>query len=176
MLSTIVFCAEETERSARRAPLEILARTLGSLVAANVEGLLGDVAIAGPAGLGLGVVADHAGCAMIEGVCEEDWLGLALEAARGPDLLLLRSGYAPEAGFIEEAGDFLADAGEGERMARLHAAPATFAERLFPNAAPVVGLIASREFCLRAPSGRFRTLVHCVRPAATLRTRARRVG
>jgi len=175
MLSTIVFCADEADRRARD-PLETLARTLGSLVGANVEGLLGDVSIAGPADSGLGIVADHAGCALIEGACEEDWLGLALEAARGPDLLLLRSGRAPEAGFIEELSDFLADSSEGFRAARLRAAPETFYERLFPDRAPVAGLIAPREFCLRAPVSRFQTIVHFVRPAATLRARARRIG
>jgi hypothetical protein len=87
---------------------EVLARTLASVVTAKVEGLLGDVRIAGPARKDLGVVANHAGCALIEAENETDWLGLALQAARGPDVFLLRCGRAPEAGFIEEAADFLA--------------------------------------------------------------------
>jgi hypothetical protein len=85
---------------------EVLARTLASVVTAKVEGLLGDVRIAGPARKDLGVVANHAGCALIEAENETDWLGLAFQAARGPDVFLLRCGRAPEAGFIEEAADF----------------------------------------------------------------------
>jgi hypothetical protein len=173
MLSTVVFCDEDSDRRARDL-LENLVRTLGSLVSANVEGLLGDVAIAGPAGEGLGAIADHAGCALIEAPGEADWLRQAIEAARGPDLLLLRSGRAPEAGFIEEVGDFLL--GGGGRAARLRAAPEAFSERLFPGLAPVAGLIAPRASCLRAPSSRFRRLVDFIRPDATLRTRARRIG
>jgi hypothetical protein len=87
---------------------EVLARTLASVVTAKVEGLLGDVRIAGPARKDLGVVANHAGCALIEAENETDWLGLASQAARGPDVFLLRCGRAPGAGFIEEAADFLA--------------------------------------------------------------------
>ncbi|MGB6325518.1 MAG: transposase, partial [Methylocella sp.] len=105
MLSTIVFCEDRPASSPGRDLAEVLARTLASLVTAKVEGLLGDVRIAGPARKGLGVVANHAGCALIEAENEADWLRLALEAARGPDVFLLRCGRAPEAGFIEEAGD-----------------------------------------------------------------------
>jgi hypothetical protein len=108
MLSTIVFCEDKPASAPGRDLAEVLARTLASLVTAKVEGLLGDVRIAGPAGKSLGVVANHAGCALIEAENEANWLGLALQAARGPDVFLLRCGRAPEAGFIEEAMDFLA--------------------------------------------------------------------
>jgi len=108
MLSTIVFCEDKPASAPSRDLAEILARTLASLVPAKVEGLLGDVRIAGPAKKGLGVVANHAGCALVEAENEAGWLRLALQAARGPDVFLLRCGRAPEAGFIEEAGDFLA--------------------------------------------------------------------
>ncbi|MEJ0094769.1 MAG: transposase [Methylocella sp.] len=158
-------------------------RTLSSLVTANIEGLLRDVAIAGPAGQGLAAIAHHAGCSLVEADNEADWLARAIEVARGPDLLLLCCGRAPEAGFIEEAGDFLktrAFAKDADdlrlRAAALKAAPENFAERLFPRLAPLVGLIAPRDLCLRAPSGRFGALARFVNPAATLRTRARRIG
>lgn len=187
MLSTIVFCEEkpDAERRPGRELAEILARTLGSLVGAKVDGLLRDVAIAGPAGQDLITIADHAGCGVIEAAREADWLRLAIEAARGPDILLLRSGRAPEAGFIEEAGDFLRmralanDGGsntERDRAARLRAAPENLLERLFPGLAPLAGLIAPRDLCLRAPKDRFAALAHFVGPATTLRTRARRIG
>ncbi|MGH6831120.1 MAG: hypothetical protein ACREDG_08200, partial [Methylocella sp.] len=108
MLSTIVFCEDKPASAPGRDLAEVLARTLASLVTAKVAGLLGDVRIAGPAGKGLSLVANHAGCALIEAENETDWLCLALQAARGPNIFLLRCGRAPEAGFVEEAGDFLA--------------------------------------------------------------------
>lgn len=176
MLSAIVLCQERTLPS-RVDPAEVLVRTLASLVTANVEGLLRDVAIAGPEGQGLDVIADHAGCGLIEAGTEATWLRRAIEAARGPDLLLLRSGHAPERGFIEEAGDFLAERDRsGISSARLHAVPEGFLERLFPRLAPLAGLIAPRDLCLRAPSGTFRTLARHVGKAPALRSVARRVG
>lgn len=176
MLSTIVFWEERSKSDGGLGVqmTESLARTLGSLVPANVVGLLADVAIAGPRGQGLDALADHAGCGLIEADTETEWLRLSLEAARGPDLLLLRAGRAPEGGFIEEAGDFLAS-GAAPRVLRLHAAPETLLERLFPDWAPLAGLIAPRDLCLAAPSGRFSALAHHIRPAAAMRARARRV-
>jgi hypothetical protein len=185
MLSTIVFCDATYDRQPNLVADMMLVRTLGSLVTANVEGLLRDVAIAGPAGRGLAAIAHHAGCGLIEADSEAGWLFQAIEAARGPDVLLLRSGRAPGTGFIEEAGDLLEartlakDAGsQGRRLLRfaMRDAPEKFVERLFPRLAPVAALIAPRELCLRAPAGRFDALVHFVNPAITLRTRARRVG
>lgn len=179
MLSTIVLY-EMTDSSRRIDPAESVVRTLSSLVKANVEGLLGDVAIAGPAEQGLGFIADHAGCGLIEATDEAEWLRRAIEAARGPHLFLLRSGFAPQAGFIEEAGDFIkarsASLSGRAPAALLRAAPETFIERVFPNAAPLAGLIASRQRCLEASAGRLAALARSVTPATTLRTHARRIG
>ncbi len=182
MLSTIVFC-ESSGQSGRIDPAELLVRSLSSLIRANVEGLLGDVAIAGPSGLGLGLIADQAGCGLIEAPAESEWLRRAIEAARGPDLFLLRSGFAPQAGFIEEAGDFLRAAGDGAGAAGaapLRAAPETLAERLFPRAAPLAGLIAPRYRCLETfaakPAATFAALAQLFSSAKALRTDARRIG
>jgi hypothetical protein len=181
MLSTIVFCEDKPASAPGRDLAEVLARTLASLVTAKVEGLIGDVRIAGPARKGLGVVANHAGCALIEAENEAGWLRLALQAARGPDVFLLRCGRAPEAGFIEEAADFLAkNTKDKSRVARLRAAclraaPEGFLERIFPSLAPVAGLIASRDSMLRAPRGGFAKLAGFVAPATDFRARARRI-
>jgi hypothetical protein len=177
MLSTIVFCEDKPASAPGRDLAEVLARTLASLVTAKVEGLLGDVRIAGPAEKGLGVVANHAGCTLVVAENEVAWLHLALQAARGPDVFLLSCGRAPEAGFIEEAGDFLAkNTKDKSRAACLRAAPESFLERIFLAQAPVAGLIASRDRMLGAPRGGFAKLARCIGPAATFRTRARRIG
>jgi hypothetical protein len=183
MLSTIVFMEDRVDRSQGRDPVEVLVRTLASLVTANVEGLVRDVAIAGPSGLDLATIADHAGCRLIEAATEASWLRLALEAARGPDVFLLRSGRAPEAGFIEEAGDFLAgrrDAqasdGGSAQAAQLSCAPEHFVERLFPKTAPAAGIIAPRALLLEGPLEGFAGLARFVRPRTTFRINARRIG
>jgi hypothetical protein len=177
MLSTIVFCEDWPVGRPGRDLAEVLARTLASLVTAKVEGLIGDVRIAGPARKGLGVVANHAGCALIEAENEMDWLHLALEAARGPDIFLLRCGRAPEAGFIEEAGDFLMrNTNDQSRTACLRTAPESFLERVFPSLAAIAGLIASRDRMLGAPRGGFAKLARCIGPAPAFQTRARRIG
>jgi hypothetical protein len=177
MLSTIVFCEDKPAGRPGRDLAEVLARTLASLVTAKVEGLIGDVRIAGPAKKGLGVVANHAGCALVEAENEAAWLRLAVQAARGPDVFLLLCGRAPEAGFIEEAGDFLAkNTKDKSRAAWLRVAPESFFERVFPSLAAVAGLIASRDRMLGAPRGGFAELARCIGPAATFRTRARRIG
>jgi hypothetical protein len=83
------------------------------------------VRIAGPVGMSLGVLANHAGCAFVEAGEEADWLYLGLKGARGPDILLLRSGRAPEMVLIEEAGDFLTRRRKDKLSAALlRAAPA----------------------------------------------------
>jgi len=177
MLSTIVFCEDWPARRPGRDLAEVLARTLASLVTAKVEGLLGDVRIAGPARNGLSDVANHAGCALIEAENETDCLFLALHAARGPDVFLLRCGRAPEAGFIEEAADFLAkNTNDRSRAAHLRAAPESFLERVFPALAPVAGLIANRDLMLRAPRGGFLNLAGFIAPSTAFHIRARRIG
>jgi hypothetical protein len=177
MLSTIVFC-ESFQRSASVDPAERLVRSLSSLIRANVEGLLGDVAIAGPTGHDLGLIADQAGSGLIEAATEAEWLRGAIEAARGPQLFLLRSGFAPQAGFIEEAGDLLRAA--PTPAARLRATPESFVQRLFPGAAPLAGLIAPRDRCLAALTAKsamtFAALARFFSSAPALRTDARRVG
>jgi len=177
MLSTIVCCENGLPTSPSGSDLAVtLARTLACLVTANVEGLIADVRIAGPSGQDLTLLARHAGCDLSEADNEPDWLRLALEAARGPDVFLLRCGRAPEAGFIEEAGDFLAHHGKGTaRAACVRAVPESFFERLFPSLAPVAGLIATRDRMLGAPRSGFARLARFVVPAATFRARARRI-
>jgi hypothetical protein len=176
MLSTIVFCEDRPAIPPGRDLAGVLARTLACLVTAKVEGLLGDVRIAGPAGKDLSVIANHAGCDLIEAENEADWLRPALQAARGPAVFLLRCGRAPEAGFIEEASDFLLGSSKDQRRAAcVRGVPESFFERLFPPLAPVAGLIASRDLMLGAPRGGFAKLASFVGPSPAFHTRARRI-
>ncbi|MBO0734496.1 MAG: transposase [Methylocapsa sp.] len=177
MLSTIVLCEDSPSGRAGADIAVMLARTLASLVPAKIDGVLYDVKIAGPAKAGLGFLANHAGCALIEAHSEEERLKRALKEARGPNVFLLRCGQAPEPGFAEEVHDFLAqNSAACLRPAQLRAAPESILERLFPSLAPVAGIIALRESLLSAPCGGFRKLTGSIGPAIILRTRARFVG
>jgi hypothetical protein len=169
MLSTIVFCEDALVQAA-----VLLARTLAVLVSAKVCGVLCDVRVAGPAKAGLGLVASHAGCALVECDGEADRLRLSLEAARGPNIFLLRCGLAPEAGLIEEANDFLLTGGS-DRAAVMRETAGSPLERLFPSLAPVAAIIGSRDLMLRAPRGGFQNLARQTAPSVIFRTRARRI-
>jgi len=173
MLSTIVFCEDRVVQAGEDRAV-LLARTLAVLVSAKVAGVLCDVRIAGPAKAGLGLIASHAGCALVECGGEADRLRLSLEAARGPNIFLLRCGLAPEAGFIEEASDFLSTGGS-DRAAVMRETAESFFQRLFPSLAPVAAIIGSRDLMLRAPCGSFQKLARNLGLAATFQTKARRI-
>jgi hypothetical protein len=173
MLSTIVFCEDRLVQTGGDSAV-LLARTLAVLVSAKVCGVLCDVRIAGPARADLGLIASHAGCALVECDGEADRLRLSLEAARGPNIFLLRCGMAPEAGFIDEANDYLSTGGS-DRAAVMRETAGSLLERLFPSLAPVAAIIGSRDLMLRAPCSSFQKLSRNLGLAATFRTKARRI-
>jgi hypothetical protein len=176
MLSTIVFCEDKLGRGGAGIAV-LLARTLACLVPAKVDGILCDVRIAGPPQAGLGLIAHHAGCALIESETEAARLRLAIEAAHGPRIFLLCCGHAPEPGFAEEVNDLLANTAAGKlQAAELLAAPESMFERVFPSRARVAGIIASRDSLLCVPHEGFQALARNLGSATTLRTRARRIG
>jgi hypothetical protein len=172
MLSAIILAAD-----ARLAPVapDALVRTLAALVPAAIEGLVRDVTIAGLAGRELASIADHAGCELTEGDDPSLLVAQALKLARGPNVFLLRAGRAPEAGFIDEIGDFLARSDAGARGALMRETPETFLTRTIPALSPAVGLIASRQRMMDAKRADLAGLVRALRPAVTLRARGRRV-
>lgn len=177
MLSTIVFCEDKHFGRAGAGGAVLLARTLACLVPAKVDGILCDVRIAGPAKAGLGLIAHHAGCGFIESESEASRLQLAIEAAHGPRIFLLCCGHVPEPEFIDEVNDLLANTAAGKLEAvELLAAPESALQRLFPSWARVAGIIASRERLLHVPHQGFHELTRNLGAAATLRTRARRIG
>jgi hypothetical protein len=180
MLSVIVLC--RMDQQAARA--DAVVRTLSALVAASVRGLVRDVVLAGPRDANLGFIADHAGCTCVEAGSEADYLRRALDFARAQDLFVLRSGYIPETGFLDEVEDLFAEGSFAEGSSRgrrsLCAAPETYWQRLIPALSPVVGLIAPISF-YREAAGKggalgFDQSVRAARGRRTLRSRACRVG
>ncbi len=169
MLSAVVFWSGNTASGGSRDPAVALARSLGSLVPAAVAGLIRDVTIAGPEGMGLGTIADHAGCGFVEAAEERDWLAQALALAKGPDGLILRAGYVPGPGFIEELRDQPAGV-----SGLLRVTPMAWHERLIPVLAPIAAAVAPLDLwraqrpqdfhhMTRALKGRtFRTAMHRV--------------
>lgn len=168
MLSVIILCGEVSA--------EAIVRTLAPLVEAAVRGLVRDVVLAGPPEHQLALLADHAGCAFVEAEAEAEALRRALAVARGDALMVLYAGHIPEPGFFEEVEDLLA-AGlpRGEASRLLRAAPEGFIERLFPQLAPGVGLIAARPQCDVGEIASFRQLLIVTRARKALRRRMRRI-
>jgi hypothetical protein len=172
MLSAIILASDS-----RNAPVspDALVRTLAALVPAAIEGLVRDVTLAGLAGSELAEIADHAGCEFTESAEAATIVANALKLARGPNVFLLRAGRAPEAGFIDEIGDFLARSDAGARGAVMREKPETFLTRTIPALSPAVGLIASRQRMIDAAKGDLVSLVRALRPQLVLRARGRRV-
>ena len=123
---------------------ERVARGLASLVAAAVDGLVGDVTLVAPASAGLGGIADQAGCGLVENDEPKLALGRALSTARQAHVFLFEAGFAIDRGFIEEARDALAFGGlEPARV--LRAAPDGVLTRLAPGLARPVGVIGLKQ-------------------------------
>jgi len=172
MLSAIVLAADRS--LPQPASSEAVVRTLAALVTAAIEGLVRDVTLAtGGESLDLRKIADHAGCEIAEAADPAGAIAVGLASARGDLLLILRAGYAPEAGFIEEIADLFQRATRPDAL-RFRTVPDSFLMRLAPGLAPVQGLVASRAV-LHAASPDFATLVRRAGAAPTARARLRRV-
>jgi hypothetical protein len=159
MLSVIIFCGFESSATGGGVRPDTVVRTLTPLVGASVRGLVRDVVLAGPPGGELGLIAEHAGCVAVESDGEAEVLRRAIAIARGEDILLLRVGYVPEAGFFEELEDVVSlgrTSGQASRV--LKAAPVTFYERLYPGLAPVVGFMADKKRYAAAEAVSFQQL------------------
>lgn len=170
MLTAILLAYDSPAQPMRR---DAVARSLGSLVDACVQGLVADAALVGPPERGLGVIADDAGCALVEASRAEDGLREALMIARHDDILLLLAGYAPERGFVDEIHDAIVYGGRATTLT-LRAAPNSFITRLAPRLAAPVGLIARKTALREAKSADLETLAKKLK-GADLSTRARRV-
>ncbi len=171
MLSVVVIAADAAV-PVSPSP-EAIVRTLAALVPAVVAGVARDFTLAGLSGApGLEEIADHAGCALALADGPDAVLAAGLGRARGDHLLVLRAGFAPGAGFLEEAGDLIGGAFAGAVLLRSEAE--TLVTRLAPDLASVQGVIVARS---RMASGArdIAGLARGVKPARTMRARLRRV-
>ena len=172
MLSAIILA---TDRAApQSASSEAVVRTLSALVSAAIEGIVRDVTLACAGdNTDLRKIADHAGCEIAGAADPSGAIAAGLASARGDLLLVLRAGYAPQAGFIEEIADMFQRATRPNAL-RFRTVPDSFLTRLAPGFAPVQGLVAKRSV-LDATSADFATLVSRAGAAPTARARLRRV-
>ena len=167
MLSALVLY--ETHPRARDA-VEPVARTLAALVPAAMEGVLRDVVVAGPEAARLEAVADHAGCACVVAASGAEQLARGAAALRGTLAFVIRAGAIPETGFVADLDDLLRDGG---RAALMRLAPDSALQRLFPARAPLAAVVASRDLAASGRAADLMALARLVRPAPTLRSRAR---
>jgi hypothetical protein len=173
MLSLILLCRSAPDSAAFS---ETVVRTLSPLVAASARGLLRDVVLVGPPGQDLPLIAEHAGCAVVEAAHEGEGLQKALGLARSNIIIAFYAGYVPEAGFFEEIEDYLNVRGGSSDARRLRAAPETFLERMFPQLAASVGVIAGRDFFQKPSMTSFASLAAARGARADLRRKLRRIG
>lgn len=172
MLSLILLCRAGPDAAAFS---ETVVRTLSPLVAASARGLLRDVVLVGAPGLDLPLIAEHAGCAVVEATEEGEGLQKAFGLARSNIIMAFYAGYVPEAGFFEEIEDYLNVRGSSDAR-RLRAAPEKFFERMFPQIANSVGVIAGRGFFQRPSMTSFASLAAARGARADLRRKLRRIG
>jgi hypothetical protein len=173
MLSLILLCRAGPDGAAFS---ETVVRTLSPLVAASARGLLRDVVLVGAPGLDLPLIAEHAGCAVVEATDEGEGLQRAFGLARSNIIIVFYAGYVPEAGFFEEIEDYLNVRSGSSDARRLRAAPEKFFERMFPQIANSVGVIAGRDFFQKPSMTSFASLVAARGARADLRRKLRRIG
>ena len=171
MLSAVVCLLPPPRGVPLARPAEQVVRSLSSLVPACVAGVLRDVMVAGPPGLDLQVVADHAGCALVEAAAPAAALAAALARSGRRHVLVLRAGYAV-GDVIDELDDILQARDVVPR--RLRAVGEGFAQRLLPALAPVVGLLAPTDLCRRRMPCDLGALIAAFARAPAFRATARR--
>jgi hypothetical protein len=155
MLSVILLSHDVILTNEKRR--EGVVRSLASLVSCVVEGVIADAALVGPAAAGLDVVADEAGCHLIEAAEARPGLEEALACARCANVFVLAAGCAVEPGFSEAARDALTFGGF-DRARVLRLAPDGLLTWLAPSLAQPAGLIARKESFVKARSATPRQL------------------
>jgi glycosyltransferase involved in cell wall biosynthesis len=119
-----------------------LARTLGSLVSAAVEGVVREVIVVDRGSTDhTAAVADHAGCGFIA----NGDLASGVKRARGEWLLLLEPGARLADGWIEDAVHHMSRLTNPARFSRASSIGARFLSRFFTARRPLAdGLLVSK--------------------------------
>ena len=172
MLSTFVLLPPTPDGSST--PLGNLVRTLGALVPGTIGGLVRDVSIVTQtASDEVRQVADHAGCALIEGERFADALRTAIARARSPMIFLLRAGAFVDRAFLDEVAQAFGpdQPDRGASAFVLREAPDGLIRRVLPDLAPAAGLIAQAS-AVDASAKDFDTLVRRVSGKRTMASRA----
>lgn len=174
MISAVVLTPDSWTGSDLAREREVVVRSLVWLVSAVVSGVVRDVTLAVPAGLGLGEVADQSGCALVQADTEAERLAAAVAVAREPRFIVIKAGFQPDPGLVEEIDIFVRR--EPETMvAILLETPATLFQRLFPQHAAVAGILLPRA--LVPPGGGFARLARMTRRRGKqLQARARPIN
>lgn len=167
MISAIVLATGDPETSTMAR--ETAVRSLAWLVSAVVAGVVRDVVAACPPSWPVADVMEHVGCELVVAGDEPERLAAAAALVKSERVLVLRLGFQPEGPLVAEI-----DAAERRldpsAAALLLAAPSRLFERLFPDRAPIVGIMVSRSRLLDG-STTFRQLVRGARGGERLRTR-----
>jgi hypothetical protein len=135
MLSTIIHAGTDAER---------LARTIGSLVPAIAEGIVGDGHVLVPEfSEDIDRVADAAGCNVVTGAAGQA-LARAVSLARGEYVLFIPAGSVLENGWWVEAAEFL----------KRSKAAGSQVEAVFTHASQDYGMAAAGRAALRGAIAR----------------------
>jgi hypothetical protein len=161
MLSAVVFTPDAWISEDLAKQREIVVRSLVWLVSAVVAGIVRDVTLAVPAGLGLSEVADQSGCGLVQRDAQADRLSEAARLAREERQIVLMAGFQPDHALIEEIEFLLRD--EPERpIGLIRAAPTGSLERLGLRPGRVIGVLTNRAM-IEATGGQFSKLVRAAR-------------
>lgn len=148
---------------------EALARTLGALVPAAVEGLVREVVVCD-----LGstdrtqYIAEHAGCHFLA----QGGIAAGIRQAKGEWLLLLEPGARLLDGWTEEVAIHTAKAAQAARFSRARADRTPFLARVFSASRPLAeGLLVPKRLAL-ALAGQGKDAAAIARGLSTRRLRA----
>ena len=172
MISAVVLTPDSWTSGDLAHERETVVRSLVWLVSAVVSSVVRDVTLAVPAGLGLGDLADQSGCGLVQAETEADRLAAAVRAAREGRLIVMKAGYQPEAGLIDELDLFMRRRPE-DALAAVLSTPTSFLQRLFPQRASPVGCLVPKAFAERSAAGLDRLLQSAQRRGEALATRCR---
>ena len=152
MISAIVLAPTALEGGELATEREIIARSMVWLVSAVVSAVVRDVTLATPAGLGLSDLSDQSGCELVQAETEPERLLAAAAACRETRVLVMRAGFQPDAGVVEEIEAFARRSREDD-AALLLERPVTLPQRVFPRRATVAGVLVPKTLAMSIAQG-----------------------